>query len=55
MHISPVADSMQLCGEHMEDLVQTCASVPLRNLEYLLLKKYDEKDYDILALDFMEV
>ncbi len=35
--------------------VQTCASVPLQNLEYLLLKKYDEEEYYILALDFMEM
>ncbi len=36
-------------------LVQTCASFPLQNLEYLLLKKYGEKEHDILALGFMEV
>ena len=34
------------------ELVQTCASVPLQNFEYLLLKKYDEKNYGILVLDF---
>ena len=46
------------CGEHRHDrgeLVQTCASVPLRILEYLLLKKYGEMEYDTLALDFMEM
>ncbi len=40
-------------GESFAELVQTCATVPLQNFEYLLLKKYDEKEYDILALDFM--
>ena len=37
------------------DLVQTCASLPLQNFEYLLLKKYDEEEFDILTLDFKEV
>ena len=37
------------------ELVQTCASVPLRNLEYLLPKKCDEKEDEIPALDFMEM
>ncbi len=37
------------------ELVQTCASVPPRNLEYLLLKIYDEKEYEILALGCMEM
>ncbi len=42
-------------GTHREELVQTCASVPLQDLEYLLLEKYDENEYDIIALDFMEM
>ncbi len=42
---------------HMQrgELVQTCASIPLRNLEGLLLKKYDDEEFDILALDFQEM
>ena len=36
-------------------LVQTCASVPLRTLDNLLLKKYDEKHFGLLALDFKEM
>ncbi len=40
---------------YRRELVQTCASVPLRNFEYFLQKNYDEKEYDILALDFMEM
>ncbi len=38
---------------HRGELVQTCARVPLQNFEYLLLKKYDEKENVILALDLM--
>ena len=38
-----------------QNLVQTCASVPLRNFEYLLLKKYDEERFDIVALGFKEM
>ncbi len=38
-----------------DQLVQTCAKVPLQNFRYLLLKRYDEEDFDILALDFNEM
>ncbi len=37
------------------ELVQTCASVPLQNFECLLLKKYEEEEFDLLAFDFQEM
>ncbi len=46
---------MMMMHMHRAELVQTCASVPLRNLEGLLLKKYDEEEIDILALDFQQM
>ncbi len=39
-------------GEQRGELVQTCASVPLQNFEYLLLEKYDEKEFGILSIRF---
>ncbi len=42
-------------GKHRKELVQTCASVPLQNLTYLLLKKYDEKELGIIALDLKDM
>ncbi len=46
---------VRLSSELRGEVVQTCASVPLQNFEYFLLKKYDEEALDILALDFNEM
>ncbi len=54
-NFSPTLLGDGLHGKHSGELVQTCASVPLQTLEYLHLKKYDEKKHDILALGFMEM